>query len=150
MHEASDLGRCTTSRVKAVCTSCCTGRGGEAVSFRTATDGPPWCRRQGFVFGRLSVAEGEVTEVRELESLWRCIAGSVERPSPGTTSPLQGWTSSWAVGCRRSEYVPLHLLPPYYCMLSLNKERNATGRLPGASALASLSYHAQDVESASR
>ena len=40
MHEASDLGRCATSRVKAVCVLCCTGRGGEAVSFATAVDGP--------------------------------------------------------------------------------------------------------------
>lgn len=44
MHEASDLGWCATSRVRAVCASCCTPRGDEAVSSATATGGPPWCR----------------------------------------------------------------------------------------------------------
>lgn len=91
----------------------------------------------------------------EVRELWNCAlfgcAGNHERPSPGTTSPLQGWTSPCAVDSRRSQYVPfaLHLLPRC-CYAQLNKERvkeKVTCRLPDNPDGADLPNHAQDVRS---
>jgi hypothetical protein len=137
MHEASDLGRCATSRVKAVCAFCCTARGCEAVSLRTATHGPLCCRRQGLAHVGLSAAEHEVTDgVRSVKGAldartvwlrWHWLAATVawdDIPTARMDLILP------AVGCRRSKCL---CSPPAAApSLAAAHTEKVTGRLPSA------------------